>query len=100
MSLSVVLPSIAFGFNVDIRLHPRHAPTLDDLAQQGFMTDDALKLLRSLLASKYGFVIAGETETGKTTLLNALAQELPQQRPDRSQSSGRANCACRRGSSA
>ncbi len=32
-------------------------------------------LLRALLASNYGFVIAGETETGKTTLLNALAQE-------------------------
>jgi len=43
------------------------------------MTEVALKMLRPLLASKYGFVIAGETETGKTTLLNALAQELPQQ---------------------
>jgi pilus assembly protein CpaF len=77
VSISVVLPSIAFGFNVDIRVHPRTAPTLDDLVRRNFMTADALKLLRALLASKYGFVIAGETETGKTTLLNALAQELP-----------------------
>ncbi len=76
ISLSVVQPSIAFGFNVDIRLHPRSAPTLDDLVAQGFMTAEALKLLRALLASPYGFVIAGETETGKTTLLNAIAQEL------------------------
>ncbi len=76
VSLSVVLPSIAFGFNVDIRLHPRIAPTLDHLVAQGFMTAEALTLLRALLASPYGFVIAGETETGKTTLLNALAQEI------------------------
>ncbi|MFN8448877.1 MAG: hypothetical protein U0521_09865 [Anaerolineae bacterium] len=40
------------------------------------MTREALDL-RALLASGHGFVIAGETETGKTTLLNALANELP-----------------------
>ncbi|MBI1259828.1 MAG: hypothetical protein GC204_20360 [Chloroflexi bacterium] len=79
VSLSAILPSIAFGLNVDIRLHPHHAPTLDELVENGFMTEVAVKLLRPLLASKYGFVVAGETETGKTTLLNALAQELPQQ---------------------
>ncbi len=78
VSISAVLPSVAFGMNVDIRLHPRYAPTLDDLVAQGFMTAEALKLLRALLASPYGFVIVGETETGKTTLLNALAQELRQ----------------------
>ncbi len=77
VSISAILPSLAFGLNVDLRLHPAHAPTLDELAADGFMTPDALDLLRKLAASKYGFVIAGETETGKTTLLNALAAELP-----------------------
>ncbi len=77
VALNVVLPSIAFGYSVDIRLHPHRAPSLDDLVDQGFMTPEALKLLRGLLASQYGFVIGGETETGKTTLLNALANELP-----------------------
>jgi type IV secretory pathway ATPase VirB11/archaellum biosynthesis ATPase len=77
VSLSAVLPSVAFGFNVDIRVHPAAPPTLDELAAGGFMSAAALDLLRRLLASKHGFVIAGETETGKTTLLNALAAELP-----------------------
>lgn len=77
VSLSAILPSVAFGYSVDIRLHPLHAPTLDDLHRDGFMNDDALRMLRALLASGHGFVIAGETETGKTTLLNALANELP-----------------------
>ncbi|MEP7294225.1 MAG: ATPase, T2SS/T4P/T4SS family [Chloroflexota bacterium] len=78
ISLSVVLPSIAFGLNVDIRLHPRSAPTLDDLVSDDFMSEVALHMLRALIASNHGFVVAGETETGKTTLLNALANEMPQ----------------------
>lgn len=77
VSFSAILPSVAFGYSLDIRLHPHTAPTLDDLYRDGFLNDDALRLLRALLASGYGFVIAGETETGKTTLLNALANELP-----------------------
>lgn len=77
VSLSAILPSLAFGLSVDLRLHPRRSPTLDELAADGFMTPDALALLRRLLASKYGFVVAGETETGKTMLLGALAAELP-----------------------
>jgi pilus assembly protein CpaF len=78
VSISLVGPPVAFIISADMRLHPRQAPSLDDLAQSGFMTDDAAHFLKSLAASPYGAAVVGESETGKTTLLNALANWLPQ----------------------
>ncbi len=75
-SLSVVMPSFSFGLTADIRLHPLIAPTLDDLVASEVMLSDAAVLIKAITASKFGFIIAGETETGKTTLLNAIALEL------------------------
>lgn len=77
LSISLFAPSLAFGMNVDIRLHPRQAPSLDDLVAQEWMTDEAADLLRSIVRSNFGFVVVGEPETGKTTLMSALARELP-----------------------
>lgn len=76
VSLSVVSPSFSIGLTADMRLHPVTAPTLYDMVQAEQLTAEAADVLRALIRSKYGFVIAGETETGKTTLLNALALEL------------------------
>ncbi len=72
VSISVVTPMMAFGYNADIRVHPQTALTLDDLTQNDFLTDDAAKLLSALAQSSHGVVIVGDTESGKTTLLNAL----------------------------
>lgn len=77
ISVSVVAPPIAAFINVDIRLHPKNATSLDDLVADGWMTTDVADLLRKLLASKHGFAIVGEAESGKTTLLNALLPLLP-----------------------
>ena len=41
------------------------------------MVPETADLLRKLAASKHGFVIVGEVESGKTTLLNALLPLLP-----------------------
>lgn len=77
MALNLVLPPYSVELNADIRLHPAQPPTLDDLVASGFMTDEAAALIRQMTDSAYGIAIAGEPETGKTTLLNALAQLLP-----------------------
>jgi Flp pilus assembly CpaF family ATPase len=72
VGISIVTPPISTFINADIRVHPRRAPTLDDLVEQGWMIDETADFLRRLVISKHGFVIVGDIEAGKTTLLNAL----------------------------
>jgi Flp pilus assembly CpaF family ATPase len=76
--ISLVMPPLTFGYQADIRLHAAQPPALTDLIQSGFLTDTAAEVLRALAASSHGFVIVGDTESGKTTLLSALAHLLPE----------------------
>ncbi|MBE2271616.1 MAG: Flp pilus assembly complex ATPase component TadA, partial [Anaerolinea sp.] len=77
-AINVIVPPYVPVISVDIRVHPKTAPTLDSLVETGFMTDEAADLIRRIAASKYGFTVVGEPESGKTTLLGALAAILPQ----------------------
>lgn len=70
--LGVAAPPVTPVLYADIRLHPAQPPGLDDLQAQGWMTDEARAMIERVARSRYGFTIAGESETGKTTLLNAL----------------------------
>ncbi|MCS7071179.1 MAG: ATPase, T2SS/T4P/T4SS family, partial [Anaerolinea sp.] len=78
VSLHLFTPPLTSEINADLRVHPQIAPTLTDLTHAGWMTEDAAELIAQIASSDYGFVIVGEPETGKTTLLNAIAQLLPQ----------------------
>ncbi|MDQ7027238.1 MAG: ATPase, T2SS/T4P/T4SS family [Anaerolineae bacterium] len=62
---------------VDIRVHPKELPTLDMLVESGVLTQQVRQILESIVKSGYGFIIVGDTESGKTTLLSVLAQLLP-----------------------
>jgi len=75
--LSLIAPPITYRLSADIRVHPKTLPTLDSLIESGFMTSQAAEALRALVASPYGFVIAGDSESGKTTLMSVLAGLLP-----------------------
>jgi pilus assembly protein CpaF len=77
VSISLVTPMMAFGYNADIRVHPKEPLALDDLIKTEFLTNAAVQLLTALAQSACGLVIAGDTESGKTTLLNALLPTLP-----------------------
>jgi len=70
--LGVAAPPVTPVLYADIRLHPALAPGLDDLHAQGWMTDEARALIERIVGSSFGLTIVGESETGKTTLLNAL----------------------------
>ncbi len=75
--ITVITPLMSFGYHADIRVHPHHSLSLDNLVQSEFLTGPAAHLLKAIARSAYGCVIVGDTESGKTTLLNALAQMLP-----------------------
>lgn len=70
--IGVAAPPVTPVLYADFRLHPEQPPSLANLHAGGWMTDEAFSLIRSIATSSYGFTIAGEPETGKTTLLNAL----------------------------
>jgi Flp pilus assembly CpaF family ATPase len=76
--VNLVAPPVAFQLGVDIRVHPKALPTVEELTASGFMTDPAAALLKALVGSPHGFIVVGETESGKTTLLSVLLQWLPQ----------------------
>jgi type IV secretory pathway ATPase VirB11/archaellum biosynthesis ATPase len=75
--VSVFAPPLTAQLTADIRVHPKVLPSLDDLVSQQFMNAKAAEILRALVASPHGFMIVGDTESGKTTLLSILAQLLP-----------------------
>ncbi|GAB4509487.1 MAG: hypothetical protein OHK0046_04560 [Anaerolineae bacterium] len=77
VSVNVAGPPVTYTINVDIRVHPAEPPTLDALVQDGYINTTARDVLAALAHSPHGLIIVGETESGKTTLLNALAALLP-----------------------
>ncbi|HYO87978.1 MAG TPA: ATPase, T2SS/T4P/T4SS family, partial [Candidatus Limnocylindrales bacterium] len=74
--LGVAAPPVTPVLYADMRLHPLQAPLLADLQAQGWMTEEAGALIERIAHSSYGFAIVGEPETGKTTLLNALVNQV------------------------
>lgn len=78
IAMSVAAPPLTIALNADIRLHTA-SPSLADLIQSEFMTDEAAAFIEQVVHSQYGFSVVGEPESGKTTLLNALVRLLPNQ---------------------
>jgi type IV secretory pathway ATPase VirB11/archaellum biosynthesis ATPase len=75
--LNIAVPPYVTEIRADIRVHPTTLPTLDDLVVGGFMNEVAKEFLLRLVKSEHGFVIVGDTESGKSTLMSVLAQHLP-----------------------
>lgn len=77
LALSVAMPPATLTLNADIRLHLAQPPSLESLVEIGVLIPDAEHFLAALVASPYGVIVVGDTESGKTTLLGALARRLP-----------------------
>lgn len=71
LCVNLVLPPVTNTLSGYIRLHPREAPSLDAFTG----SPEGLALLRALAKSPHGILVVGEAESGKTTLLAALARE-------------------------
>ena len=77
ISVNVVFPPTASEITADVRVHPARLPTLADLEQSGYIDGHARTILEAIARSDYGFIVVGDTESGKTTLLNIMAHLMP-----------------------
>jgi pilus assembly protein CpaF len=76
--LHVVIPEITPEFwSINIRKHNAQKRSLSTLAKGGFISDEIAKFLSLVVESGMNLLISGGTQAGKTTLLNALASEIP-----------------------
>lgn len=74
---AVLPPSGTGGPYVAIRRFFREKLTMSKLLELGSMTADAAELIRVLVECKQNVVIAGGTSSGKTSLLNAVSELIP-----------------------
>lgn len=69
-------PAVVFRRSYEKRL------LLDDYVAQGALTDEEVGYLRWALRERFTIVVAGSTDSGKTTLTNALLAEIEADDPD------------------
>lgn len=74
---AVLAPIARPGTVLSLRIPRRRGFTLDELSAAGTLTEDAARLLRSVVAARLAFVVSGGTGSGKTTLLSALLGLVP-----------------------
>lgn len=74
ISINIAGPPVTILVSVDIRIHPADPVTLDDFVSNGVMSSEPAELIRALAQSENGFIIVGDTESGKTSLMSALAE--------------------------
>lgn len=78
--VSVVLPPIALnGPILTIRKFGNKDLTMQRLIDWGTLTYEAASFLDTLVKAKYNIFICGGTGSGKTTMLNVLAQAIPKE---------------------
>ncbi|MFF2269402.1 CpaF family protein [Cellulosimicrobium cellulans] len=76
--LHVVIPDVTrAAWAVNIRKHVVRASHLDDLVRLGSLTPQAAAFLDASVRAGLNILVAGATQAGKTTMLNALAGSVP-----------------------
>ena len=76
--LHVAIPEVTSEhWAVNIRKHIAQNYSIQDLAIKGMLTIEMAELLTKTVIAGLNILISGGTQTGKTTILNALASEIP-----------------------
>lgn len=76
--LHVVIPDVTRdSWAVNLRKHVVRASSLDDLVRLGSLTQHAAAFLDAAVRAGLNLLVAGGTQAGKTTMLNALAGSIP-----------------------
>ncbi|MBX3312662.1 MAG: CpaF family protein [Microbacteriaceae bacterium] len=77
--LHVVIPDIVRSHkSINIRKFMQGSKSLEYLQNQGSISAEAAEYLRSAIRQGASVLVAGATQAGKTTLLNALLNEAPE----------------------
>jgi type IV secretion system protein VirB11 len=74
-----LLPPLVEGPCFAIRKHRRAALSLSSYAKAGLLDAAQLASLRAAIIARHNILVAGGTGTGKTTLANALLEEIAEQ---------------------
>jgi pilus assembly protein CpaF len=74
--LHIAVPPAVCTSVVTLRKHPANPWRLDQLAERDWASALAMAQLRDLIVQKKNILIVGCTGSGKTSVLNALLQEL------------------------
>ena len=77
---AVLYPTAHTGSNMTIRIFPKVRYSMEDLLERGAMNEDMLKLFRLAVAVEYNILVSGATGSGKTTILNAMGNLIPDDR--------------------
>src|SRR5436309_3994689 len=76
--VNAVIPPLSLsGPLITIRKFSRKRLTLDDMIKLGTPSQETVELLQRCIMAELNILISGGTGTGKTTLLNALSQAVP-----------------------
>jgi len=70
-------PTASKGSAISIRKHATRVFTLDEYVLQGAIPEDMAALIRSEVVAGANMLVTGSTDTGKTTLLNAVSRAIP-----------------------
>lgn len=77
-----VIPPVSIFPAFCIRKHNKKNYTLEDFVNQGVMEKTTCETIASWIKRKFNILIAGGTGSGKTTLANAILQEISNQFPN------------------
>jgi pilus assembly protein CpaF len=78
--IAAVLPPCSIhGITLTIRKFNARSFTIDDLIRIGTITEATANYLRKAIINRKNILISGGTGTGKTTLLNILADFIPEE---------------------
>ena len=75
------VPPVTLGPSFTIRKPPAVVYSLDDYVGAGILSDEQCSVLREAVSSHWSIVVVGGTNSGKTTLVNAVLKEITAQFP-------------------
>ena len=76
------VPPVTDGPALIIRKPPNRLIPLDEYVTQGILTEAGARFIRELVGARHNVIVAGPTASGKTTLCNAILNEISVQFPD------------------